>query len=71
MRRALALIVAVAGLAALSAAPAGATAPPQPQPICIWTQHGVFCTYDIGPTVSQIAADPVGYVCGRPEFTCG
>jgi hypothetical protein len=70
MRRALILAAALAGLAALPAA-APAAAPPQPPPICLWTHYGMVCTYDIVPLVHRIEADPVGFVCGQPEFTCG
>jgi len=63
-----ACVAAALGLATLPATGSAA----EPSPICVNTPvTGVFCTYDIGPTVREITSDPVGYVCGTPIFTCG
>ena len=66
MRR-LVLAGAVAGLAALAIPGAASAGPPQPMPICVHTNRGTICTYDVG----GIANDPVGYACSQPEISCG
>ena len=61
-------VLAAGGVAALAAVPAAASAgTPQPMPICVNTNRGTICTYDVGGIVN----DPVGYACGQPEFDCG
>ena len=61
-------VLATGAVAALAAAPAAVQAtPPQPTPICVHTNRGTICTYDLGGIVN----DPVGYACSQPEFTCG
>jgi hypothetical protein len=73
VKRRLAVLTAACAVAAVAALPA-ATASAQtsaPPPYCLHTVWGTFCTYDVGPLITKIKNDPVGYLCNNPAISCG